>query len=73
MIGHKCSKCLWWDNEHKNVPVIKEGGHVKEYGKNPLGFCRKHKPAATMKEGLYMGIWPLTDENDFCGEFREDS
>jgi len=60
MIGHKCNKCIWWDNKHKNVPII------------DVGFCRKHKPAATMKDGLYMGIWPLTDKEDFCGEFRGD-
>ena len=60
MIGHRCKNCTWWDNEHKRIPV--EGA----------GFCRKHKPGGERRDGLIWGVWPLTDENDLCGEFRED-
>ena len=60
MITHRCKNCLWWDNEHKRVP---EGTG---------GFCRKHKPGGERRDGEIWGVWPLTDENDFCGEFRED-
>jgi len=60
MIGHRCHKCLWWDDEHWRVP---EGD---------LGFCRKHKPSVLNNKGELRGEWPLTEMNDFCGEFRED-
>ena len=62
MIGHKCQKCLWWDNQHERLKGVDDN----------LGYCRKHKPIVYGKEGRHYGGWPLTDMNDFCGEFRED-
>ena len=40
------------------------------------GFCRKHKPGAYTKandsKDMYaIGIQPITDANDYCGEYRE--
>lgn len=55
----ECGKCLWWDSEHDRVPIV------------GAGFCRKHKPAGQNKAGELWGVWPLTDKNDFCGEFKE--
>ena len=66
MIGHRCKRCQWWDNQHESVklvPVIP--------GKSELGFCRKHKPGAVKANGYFYGAQPVTDANEFCGEFRE--
>jgi hypothetical protein len=38
-----------------------------------MGYCRKHHPIVFSREGRYYGGWPLVDENDLCGEFREDN
>lgn len=42
-----------------------------QLGKRVLGFCRKHKPGGLKIGHHFYGVWPLTDEADFCGEFRE--
>ena len=67
MIGHRCEKCMWWDNQHPSI------GHVKrELGKSRPGFCRKHKPGALKIGHVYYGVQPVMDAEEFCGEFRED-
>lgn len=67
MIGHRCRRCIWWDNEHpatRNIPV--------ELHKENPGFCRKHRPGS-LRIGVYFyGVQPITDADDFCGEFREE-
>lgn len=60
MKDFRCKLCTWWDNKHKRVQCP------------GAGFCRKHKPGAEKRDGRIWGAWPLVDENDFCGEFRED-
>ena len=42
-----------------------------EYIPNP-GICRKHKPASMNLNGVYIGMQPVMDAEEFCGEFRED-
>lgn len=59
MIDYKCEKCMWWDNKHVWVAL--------PY----TGFCRKHKPFSEKRGNRIWGGWPLTDKNDFCGEFRD--
>lgn len=66
MIGHRCGNCQWWDNEHPSVAEAEP-----QLGKRVLGFCRKHKPGGLKIGHHFYGVWPLTDEADFCGEFRE--
>lgn len=61
MIGHRCRKCIWWDNEHPRVKA------------ENAGFCRKHKPGGEKRDGRIWGVWVLTDHNDFCGEFRGEN
>ncbi len=67
MIGHRCKKCTWWDNQHVSVRLIK----IISAKPNP-GFCRKHKPGAHRHEDHYYGVQPVMDAEEFCGEFRED-
>jgi len=67
MIDYRCRACQWWDHLHpsvKLVPVIP--------GKERLGFCRKHKPGSERINGYYYGVQPVTDADEFCGEFREN-
>ena len=67
MIGHRCKGCLWWDNQHVSVGSIAQ----IEWKPNP-GFCRKHKPGAVLFQNNHVGIQPVMDADEFCGEFRED-
>ncbi len=67
MIGHKCKKCMWWDDQHTGIKFIVE----LSWKPNP-GFCRKHKPGAIRIEKNHIGIQPVMDGDEFCGEFRED-
>ena len=67
MISHRCKRCIWWDNVHKSVkliPIIP--------GKKTPGFYRKHKPGAVVIEKHYFGVQPVTDAEEFCGEFRKE-
>jgi hypothetical protein len=67
MIGHRCRDCLWWDCVHYSVHDI-----PPELGKREPGFCRKHKPGAVLVGRFYAGAQPVTDADEFCGEFRPD-
>lgn len=59
---------MWWDCEHPAIAIV-----PAKLGKSRLGFCRKHKPGGLRIGEWYYGIQPVTDADDFCGEFREDS
>lgn len=61
-----CKDCLWFDPEHKSL-----GGIRLIAGRYSVGYCRKHKPVVFQQEGWYWGGWPLVDELDLCGEFRQ--
>lgn len=68
MINHRCRKCLWWDNEHisvKSIPITTEKP-------NP-GFCRKKIPNVVLFKEHHMGIQPVMDADEFCGNFKEDN
>ena len=67
MIKHRCKNCKWWDNEHESVKLI-----PLIDGKSNPGFCRKHKPGAIGVNNHHVGVQPVMDANEFCGEFRED-
>jgi hypothetical protein len=61
---------MWWDDTHprlKFMPTIQ--------GIRDPGFCRKHKPGAytatnEQREAFAIGIQPITDGDEYCGEFR---
>lgn len=57
---------MWWDNVHPSVALIPE-----REGKAAMGFCRKHKPGGLRVGDHVYGIQPVTDADEFCGEFRE--
>ena len=63
MVGHRCSFCMWYDNQHESLGELRENS----------GYCRKHKPIPALKtDGRYYGTWPIVNYLDFCGEFRPD-
>ena len=65
MIEHRCEDCQWWDGRPemvKDVPL--------ELGKTQIGICRKHKPGGLKIGNRYYGVQPITDAQEFCGEFR---
>jgi hypothetical protein len=59
----RCADCLWFDRSHQTL---------KDAPKE-LGYCRKKYPVVFAREGRYYGGWPLVEQDDFCGEFREDA
>lgn len=67
MITHRCKNCIWWDNVHPMARLVSDIP-----GKSVIGFCRKHKPGVTMFERYYVGVQPIMDADEFCGEFREE-
>lgn len=67
MVNYRCQHCKWWDNQHpavEDIPI--------ELKKTRPGFCRKHKPGSLRIGHHFYGVQPITDANDFCGEFRLD-
>jgi len=68
MITHRCKNCLWWDNQHISVQYI-----VKLDWKPNPGFCRRRKSGAILIEKNHIGIHPVMDADEFCGEFKEDT
>jgi len=65
-MSNACAKCDWWDDTHarlKTAPEIAGIGHP--------GLCRKHKPGAYRTGNYYVGVQPIMDAEDRCGEFRE--
>ena len=62
MISSRCGNCTWWDRQHRSLGEVPQN----------LGYCRKHYPVVSLQNGRYYGNWPLTDQNDLCGEFRAE-
>ena len=67
MITHRCKNCLWFDDKHPSVQFL-----PKIDWKQHPGFCRKHKPGAIMVDKSHVGVQPVMDADEFCGEFRGD-
>ena len=60
-----CEFCLYWDKFHEG-----DGGEA-------LGECRRYAPRPKITsepeiEGKENVEWPITRENEFCGEFKYD-
>lgn len=73
MAERRCKNCKWWDNKHPRLAFAPE-----VQGVATPGFCRKHKPGAytlanDKKEAFAIGIQPITDGDESCGEFREEA
>ena len=64
MIKHRCKKCLWWDNRKEFIQFL-----PKISDKPNPGFCRKRKAPVVARDGVYIGIHPVHDADEFCGEF----
>lgn len=66
----RCRTCIWWDNTHPRLQFAPEVQGIAS-----PGFCRKHKPGAytlvnAEKEAFAIGIQPITDGDECCGEYR---
>jgi len=67
----RCQTCKWWDNQHVRIQYAPDVNGIA----NP-GFCRKHKPGAYTAtndagEAFAIGVQPITDADECCGEYRE--
>ena len=60
--GLTCADCVYWE------------AFVEGLGGN-YGFCRRHAPPAVTvaKAAEYEARWPLTEESEWCGEYRPHS
>ena len=59
---------MWWDSEHPSIQQV-----PIELDKINPGFCRKHKPGSLRITRYFYGVQPVTDGDEFCGEFREEA
>ena len=57
-----CEQCIYWE------------AFVEGLGGN-YGFCRRHAPPAVTiaKAAEHEARWPLTEESEWCGEYRPHS
>ncbi|RJP18380.1 MAG: hypothetical protein C4527_29030 [Candidatus Omnitrophota bacterium] len=53
----KCMHCEFW-----NVLDVADSSRRE-------GECRKYAPRVRM-DGITQGSWPLTDADDWCGDFQ---
>lgn len=68
MIGYRCKNCLWWDNQHEGVKYIP----LIDWKATP-GFCRRRRAGVVgLGKSHHMGIHPIMDADEFCGEFKKD-
>ena len=67
MITHRCKNCRWWDNREQFI----EGFPDIEWKPNP-GLCRRRRAGAIKIKNLFIGIHPVMDAEEFCGEFKGD-
>ena len=65
MIINRCKNCTWFDDQHPSVQFV-----PKIEWKTHTGFCRKKRPNVTGHKGWHIGIQPIMDADEFCGEFR---
>ena len=68
MDAMKCSNCQWW--KVLTIEECEEQGVVQ----SPyLGYCLRNAPSPVVHYGcctdrIYSPVWPITSENDYCGE-----
>lgn len=58
---------MWWDSVHVSVDYITQ----IEWKPNP-GFCRRRKAGVIGIEKNHVGVHPVMDADEFCGEFTKD-
>ena len=61
----KCENCKFWDDDLGNNDGICHR-YPPQY---TLLMC--NGPESTSVEDCDQGTWPITDINDWCGEFKE--
>ncbi len=57
MIGLTCEECRFWDSK---TGVLSEGD----------GYCRRKAPTPDKHDASWP-IWPITDQDDWCGEGKK--
>lgn len=58
---------MWWDSQHTAVHYIEK----IEWKPSP-GFCRRRRPGVIGIGKNHVGVQPVMDADEFCGEFKED-
>lgn len=64
--GHTCGTCRFWRTSGR-------GEGVRPDGDTGWGQCRRMPPALPVVRDdklLLVGLWPHTEEGDWCGEWR---
>ena len=57
MNGNICAQCMWW--RRGNVSC----GACQRYAPTPIS-------APNALDHEYLAAWPITEADDFCGEFK---
>ena len=57
-MNKQCKDCIYWDKWKFNIDIV-------------FGYCRKNPPIVISQSALDKAIWPLVEETDWCGEFKE--
>jgi len=64
--GKTCGSCRFWRRDRTSEDGF--GG-----GRRPWGQCRRMPPALPEigeDKLVHIGVWPHTDERDWCGEWQ---
>ena len=63
IVAWQCRFCFYWEKKH---------GVTQHAGE--MGTCHVNPPQIHSMAGyITQGVWPTTQEDDWCGEFTEDA
>ncbi len=68
----KCGKCKWWEDSKKIGLEESEYGECKRYPPSAIqgpAMTEEEKEEVQYEEKI-MGVSPLTETDDWCGEFE---
>ena len=56
MLEMECDICAYWQREQEE---------------SATGLCRRHSPSVVgTAESVGVGLWPITNSDDWCGEYE---
>jgi len=58
----ECGSCFYWEKRQRMKHDVADTGQ-----------CRIRPPQVQTMAGYISSAWPITQEDDWCGEFTEDA
>ena len=62
----ECRTCAYWQPPGEDAYEISAKRGVALYGQ-----CRRNAPELTRTDGGFRGMWPTTQERQWCGEHAD--